>query len=97
MDINNIMQMMGKGFIVTSHGHDRLMERGISIDDVKTTILNGKIIEERPKDIPRPAYLISDNSIHVVVSVGKDKLHLVTAYYPSTDYFEADNKTRKRR
>ena len=59
---------------------------------------NGEIIE----DYPHPSCLVYGNSLngqalHVVVGCNDETLFMITAYYPNTDKFEADLKTRKRR
>ena len=84
----------------TSHIMMRILQRGISIDDVKKAICNGEIIEEYPNDYPYPScLLLGDNSngkfLHVVIGFGEDELWLITAYKPSAEKWEMDLKTRK--
>ena len=38
---------------------------------------------------------ISERVIHVVAGCDDEYAYIITAYYPSTDKFEADLKTRK--
>ena len=40
------------------HAVQRMFERKISDNDVKNIVISGKIIEEYPKDVPLPSYLI---------------------------------------
>ena len=78
-----------------------MLERNISRDDIKNTILNGEIIESYPDDKPFPSilmfYQINNRPLHVVVAFDEEsiKLHIVTTYEPSLDFFESDFKTRK--
>ncbi|GHV12619.1 hypothetical protein FACS1894219_05870 [Clostridia bacterium] len=83
----------------TNHIFVRLVERGISIEDIENAIMTGEIIESYPKDYPTPSFLISGLSvnskkIHVVCGVG-DELHLITAYYPDIITWTNDYTTRR--
>lgn len=87
----------------TEHVEKRMMQRGISRNDVKRCIMNGEIIENYPDDYPYPSCLIfgqieGDKILHVVVSIsdGVPKiLNVITAYFPNDRKFEADMKTRR--
>ena len=54
------------------HALQRMLERNISRDDVKSIILDGEIIESYDEDKPFPSMLffkkIVDRAIHVVIS-----------------------------
>ncbi len=83
------------------HAVERMQEREISRADIKHCIMNGEIIEDYPDDFPHPSclifgYAVNNKIIHVVVSVDKDCIGVITAYFPNTDKFEKDLKTRKR-
>ena len=61
---------------------------------------NAVIIEYYTNDYPYPSCLIfgftlRNRVIHVVLGYDGDNVYIVTAYYPNTDKFEADLKTRK--
>lgn len=64
--------------------------------------MHGEIIENYPDDFPHPScliygYTINDRSvIHVVVSCNGENVEIITAYFPDSDEFENDLKTRKR-
>ena len=84
------------------HCLERMQERDISINDVESCLQTGEIIEDYPDDFPHPSCLIfgytKDNKIlHIVVGSNSDVIFFITAYYPSTDKFEKDLKTRKER
>lgn len=85
---------------ITLHAAKRLQQRGISINDIISCILSGEIIEQYPTDYPHPSCLILGNSLknivlHVVVGSNLENLWIITAYYPSTDKWMPDFKTRK--
>ena len=72
----------------------------ILIDDVISCIMTGEIIEEYPNDYPYPSCLTLGNlntkcPLHVVVGSNHEQLWIITAYYPSSDKWESDLKTRK--
>jgi hypothetical protein len=78
----------------------RLLQRGISLDDVESALVNGEIIEHYPLDYPYPSCLVigltSDKqNIHVVCGFGDDELWMITAYYPNAQEWTDDFKTRK--
>lgn len=86
------------------HALERMQERDISRADVKNCIMHGEIIEDYPDDFPHPSclifgYTVNGKVIHAVVSldVGNDSIGIITVYFPNTDKFEADLKTRKGR
>ena len=82
------------------HCLERMQERDISINDVKSCLQTGEIIEYYPDDFPHPSCLIygrtlENKILHIVVGTDNSTLFFITAYFPSTDKFEADLKTRK--
>ena len=86
----------------TAHALRRSIERNIGIsDDIIPAILSGEIIEEYPNDRPYKSYLIlgttADNRfLHIVCAIGEDILWIITEYFPNTDEWEDDFKTRKK-
>ena len=84
----------------TNHILVRLLQRGISIEDVESALLNGEIIEQYPEDYPHPSSLIlgltkAGKHLHVVCGVSDLELWLITSYYPDAEEWESDLKTRK--
>ena len=84
----------------TEHVLIRLLQRGISRDDVKAAIQSGTIIEQYPDDYPYPSCLIlgigiNDRVLHVVCGVGLDELFVITAYDPNPDEWDHDFKKRR--
>lgn len=83
------------------HAVERMQERDIGRDDVRSCILSGEIIEEYPDDFPNPSCLIFGHTIdgkalHVVVSEDNETIGVITAYYPNLEKFNPDLKTRRR-
>ena len=78
-----------------------MQQRGIKIKDVIEAIVSGKIIEYYSSDYPFSSCLISgrcDNNkvLHVVCSLGEENVWMITAYYPNTNEWLEDFKTRRR-
>ena len=87
-------------FKITKHMTIRLDERNIKLRFIQNALLNGEIIEQYPNDYPYPSCLVlyfmnEKIPIHVCVGLGDRKLWIITAYYPNTDDWEDDFKTRK--
>lgn len=85
---------------ITIHVAKRLEQRNISINDVISCIHEGEIIEQYPDDYPYPSCLILGLSvkqkyIHVVVGSNLKTLWIITAYYPDSNKWKEDLKTRK--
>ena len=84
----------------STHCLTRMQERDVSIDDVDNCIKSGEIIEDYPNDFPHPSclvfgYTVNNNVLHVVVGSDNEYVYIITVYYPNTDKFENDLKTRK--
>jgi hypothetical protein len=85
---------------ITLHAAKRLEQRKISISDVISCIMNGEIIEQYPDDYPYPSCLIlghsvKDLALHVVTGSNLETIWIVTAYFPDSNNWESDFKTRK--
>lgn len=85
---------------ITLHAAKRLEQRGISIKDILSCIQTGEIIEQYPTDYPYPSCLILGLSVekqylHIVAGRSLETLWIITAYFPSTQKWNADFKTRK--
>nr|DAV74858.1 MAG TPA: protein of unknown function (DUF4258) [Caudoviricetes sp.] len=86
--------------VLTRHAKERLIERNITITDIINGIETGEVIKQYEDDKPLPSCLIlgfsvNNKYIHIVVSHDCDYIYLITAYYPNTDQWESDFKTRK--
>lgn len=82
------------------HCLERMGERDISRMDVKNCISEGEIIEDYPDDFPHPSclvfgYTVDNKVLHVVTGTDGKNIFIITAYFPSTDKFESDLKTRR--
>lgn len=91
-----------KNIAITKHAKERLVERGIQVDDIVSAINNGEIIKEYTDDKPLPSCLvlgktISGKTLHLVISKDEAFIYLITAYFPDINRWEADFKTRKGR
>ena len=86
----------------TQHCLQRMQERNISRADVKNGIVTGEIIEDYPDDYPNPSclifgYNISGQILHIVAGCDSINVYIITTYYPDTNKFENDLKTRRKR
>ena len=85
----------------TYHVNMRMEGRFISRHVILNSIENYEIIEEYPKDKYFPSYLVysyyQDKIFHLLfaVDVEEDNVRVVTAYYPDSDEWEEDFKTRR--
>lgn len=102
MQIEKFQKLCSQSSIRWSvHCLERIQERDIGREDVLNCIGQGEIIEEYPDDFPHPScliygYTIGNKILHVVVGCDEECVYLITAYYPTSDKFENDMKTRKR-
>lgn len=85
---------------VTAHAAERFRQRGIKNKDIRYAVQNGEIIEQYPEDYPYPSCLllgftVKSRPLHVVMSDEGTASRIITAYFPDTDKWEADFKTRK--
>ncbi len=102
MDIELLQKLLNTSSSIkwSKHCLERMQERDISTADVKSCLQTGEIIENYPDDFPHPSCLIfghtEENKIlHIVVGTDNNNLFFITAYFPNTDKFEKDLKTRK--
>ena len=100
LDIDRIRDKCRDGAIRWSaHSAARMLQRGISREDVVNCIMSGEIIEQYPEHWLNPACLIfgldaGANALHVVAGVD-EYVHIVTAYRPDSASFMPDMKTRR--
>lgn len=101
MNLDEIKQLCAnKKIRWTNHMFMRLVQRGISTDDVGNALINGEIIEDYPTDYPYPSCLIlgltiDEKILHVVCGSNGEELWLITAYYPNPDSWSNDFKVRR--
>lgn len=84
------------------HALERFLERGISRAEVVNAILHGEVIEVYTTDRPYPSGLIlhvETEPVHVVAAAesADSVCHVITAYRPDLEHFEADYKTRRKK
>lgn len=78
-----------------------MLERNISKADVVNVIRTGEVIEEYANDTPFPRRLIMgathNSALHVVIAYDESDeiIFVVTAYWPDTQVFHDDFKTRR--
>lgn len=85
---------------ITEHARQRLVERGITVNDVMHCIAVGEIIKQYEDDKPFPSCLILGKAldgeyIHTVVSHDDMWIYLITAYRPDSNIWEAGLRVKK--
>jgi len=86
----------------SAHALERMLEKGISRSSVKYIISEGEMIENYPDDKPFPSGLFhgiwKDKPLHVVIAhdLAKQKIYIITAYWPDEEHFDSDFRTRRR-
>jgi hypothetical protein len=99
--LNDICNAVNAGHVLwKKHALERMLERGISRNQVKKAILQGVIIENYPDDHPIPSILLAINqpeALHVVLAYDaiSEQCHIITAYRPDLTHFELDLITRR--
>ncbi|MBR3624161.1 MAG: DUF4258 domain-containing protein [Selenomonadaceae bacterium] len=89
-----------RGCYSSEHAAERFRQRGIRAVDIRIAVENGEIIEQYPDDYPYPSCLIlgeTDNGypLHIVMSDEGTASRIITAYFPDSDKWTEDWKTRK--
>lgn len=83
------------------HAVERMVERGISTDDVRQVLDEGKEIETYPADYPYPSRLVLGwcglRAIHVVAAenTADNETIIVTVYEPDPDRWQPGFERRK--
>lgn len=102
MDIKQLQKLFRapSNVMWSKHCLERMQERDIGIEDIESCLESGEVIEDYPNDFPHPSCLIfgytnAGKVLHTIVGLSHDTIFLISAYYPSTDKFEDDLKTRK--
>jgi hypothetical protein len=83
------------------HAIERMFERNIKQDDVRSLIENGEVIRTYSDDKPFPSRLIlgwrDKRPLHVVAANNDadDEIIIITVYEPDPALWEPDFKTKK--
>ena len=88
--------------VLTKHVLDRIRQRGVEKRDLLNVIMYGEIIEQYPDDYPYPSCLIlylkiNSKPLHLVCSMGNNKVYIITVYEPDLKHWEPDFTARKER
>lgn len=101
MDIETLKRLCtDETVVMTNHVFFRCRERKITMDQLFQAIKTGEIIEDYPNDYPYPSCLVLGNlmdnrKLHVVCGTEGTMLWIITAYWPDSEKWETDCKTRK--
>ena len=87
----------------TYHVNMRLQGRHIPREAILGAVETYELVESYPQDKHLPSYLVlahdGSEAFHVLFAtdVAEENVRIVTAYRPSTDEWESDRRTRRRR
>lgn len=109
MELFELKNALDNGLPVeySAHCQKRMLERGISRNDIKHCIYNGEIIEvngladsnKSEKSLPSClilGYRVIDNkAVHVLVGFNGKRMLIISACYPDAEHWLSDNKTRR--
>ena len=101
MDISKLRNYyLSDAVIITRHAAERCRQRGIVSKNIREAVMSGEIIEYYPDDFPFPSYLILGKTaenvpIHVCMSDEGTGSRIITAYFPSSEKWQDDLRTRK--
>ena len=88
---------------LSGHAVRRMFERCLSSAEVIEVVRNGEVIAEYLDAEPFPSFLVlgfpAGLPVHAVVGVEERgrRCYIITVYYPSTDVWESDFRTRRRK
>ena len=80
-----------------------MFEREISPEVVKRAVQAGEVIEDYPDDHPYPSVLLlhfeEGHALHIVAGMDEagSTCHIVTAYWPDLNLWNADFRTRRKK
>ena len=76
-------------------------DRMISVQEVRSVIFQGEMIEDYPEDVRGHSCLMMGRGaggrpVHVVCALKHDYLAVITAYLPSVEQWASDWRTRRK-
>jgi len=84
------------------HAIQRMFERGVSAQEVRSVLERGEVVEDYSDETPNPSRLLlgwrGRHPLHVVAEerAGRDETIVVTAYVPDRSQWGSDFKRRRR-
>jgi len=99
IDISDLQAAVQRNAIFfTDHALRQMARRHVSVDEVKSAIMSGTVIESYPDDKYSPSCLvfgttIASRALHVVCSA-PPRVRIVTVYEPDPDEW-IDHRTRR--
>lgn len=95
--------MICRTLVFSDHAINQMFKRDILAEDVSQVIETGEVIKEYPDDRPHPSYLmlgfVNLRNLHIVIAEDSvlAKCIVITAYEATTDTWEGDFKTKKKK
>ena len=94
-------KIVANRFEFSKHALDQSILRGITVQELRETILDGEVIEDYPEDKYGPSCLVfgkakSDRPLHIQCSYpSRDILKIITLYQPDPNQW-IDYKVRRK-
>jgi hypothetical protein len=79
-----------------------MAERGVTVDDIRTVLAQGEIVEDYPNDTPYPSRLmlgwVTGRPLHVVATHAAPggEIIVITVYEPDAARWDSDFKRRRK-
>lgn len=99
-DLDRLRSYIRDGkYDVTLHMRQRMGLRKITMEEIKTAIITGEVLESYPDTRPFPSLLImgfvrEELPLYVMCALSKDKAHLITAHWMDPEKW-LDPRTRR--
>ena len=83
------------------HAITRMLERGITFDEVRAVLKHDDVIRRYPEDTPLPSRLllgwVEGRPVHVVAAddPGEKITYIITVYEPDAERWSDDFRTRR--
>ncbi len=101
MEEKTIRSMVSAGsWLISSHARKRMIQRGITTEEIEKALLSGEIIEDYPHAFYGPACLLfalvlPGGPLHVVCGETSGSITVITVYRPSPSEWDASFKKRR--
>ncbi|MDO8444560.1 MAG: DUF4258 domain-containing protein [Deltaproteobacteria bacterium] len=81
------------------HAIERMNERGIMPEDIKTALLDGRLVENYPDDKRGHSCLVwgrtnTGRDLHIVCGISEEYLWIITIYEPDKEEWETPERRK---
>lgn len=91
----------GNEYQAKLHAVQKMNERGIMPDDIKTALIDSKLVENYPDDKRGHSCLVwgktkSGRVLHIVCGISETLLWIITIYEPGKEAWETPERRKKK-